>query len=339
MQKLSQKELLEGFGSNLMKSVGRGIAGAAKTAAKMISPTAVDVAKKAGDKVGGAIANIAYGSPKAALQEYFNRPEVKSKYKDFQVDSSKDINKMRKKLVVSVTDVKTNKKVTGEVEAYRTDSGGMAAETWGFDKFKLSNGDVITQGSGQPGKGDEAGRGDKEDDGIIKRGAEAIGKSALKGAEAVGGAALGGVKNVGKSALKGAETVAGDVYEKGKEIAGSNQLPDPDELYSPAQEEPVQEPQSQEEPVQEPQSQEEPQLVKPSREDVEAAIAATELPGFKKGREEEMAIKKIKEYLNNTSPRNAPNLTWAEQSHFQSETSARMFIVGSADEPPASSLS
>ena len=59
-------------------------------------------------------------------------------------------------------------------------------------------------------------------------------------------------------------------------------------------------------------SADEPQPTAPTRDDVEAAIAATNLKGFDRATEDKLAIKKIRDYLKTKSPRNAPSLTWAE---------------------------
>ena len=94
-------------------------------------------------------------------------------------------------------------------------------------------------------------------------------------------------KGIGDLAKQGVKRVSSDKYEKAKEM--------------PSAEEPPPLP-----------SAEEPQPTAPTRDDVEAAIAATNLKGFDRATEDKLAIKKIRDYLKTKSPRNAPSLTWAE---------------------------
>ena len=316
MKKLSQRELLEeGFGS-MMKSLARGAAGLAKGTAKMISPTAAKVAKSAADKVGGAIGNV-LSSPTAAIKEYFNRPETKSKYDNLKIGKETKLNNYRRQIELEFRDVIKNEQIKTTAEAYRTDEGGTSPEAWSFEKIKTADGTSIGPGGGEKAGGKKAGgkkaggkAGDLIDDTL--RGLGGLGVDAAKG---LGGLGVDAAKGTGDLVKKGTERVATDKYKDAKEMPSRDeweQLPEDEKFKETPPLPDAEEPQPEEEPVQEPQSQEEPQLVKPSREDVEAAIAATELPGFKRGREEEMDIKKIKEYLNNTSPRNAPSLTWAE---------------------------
>lgn len=98
MEKFSQKDLLkEGFGSNLLKNVasgslklaGRGLGAAAKTAAKAVSPTAVDVASKA---VGGVTSAVkksftgkSYSGPDKFIEDFLlSHPEVVSKVRNIK---------------------------------------------------------------------------------------------------------------------------------------------------------------------------------------------------------------------------------------------------------------
>ena len=142
MKKLSQKEILdEGFGS-MMKSLVRGAAGLAKGTAKMISPTAAKVAKSAADKVGGAIGNV-LSSPTAAIKEYFNRPEVRSKYDNLVIGKETKLNNFRRQIELEFRDVRQKEQIKTTAEAYRTDEGGTSPETWSFEKIKTANGGSI----------------------------------------------------------------------------------------------------------------------------------------------------------------------------------------------------
>ena len=148
MKKLSQKDLLkEGFATNLLKQVGRGIGQAATLGAKAISPTAVDVASKAADKVGSAL-QTTFSSPSSSLKEYFKRPEVSSKYSDFTIiKTGKGKNRKIVEIDFSVIDVKTGKKRYAKAVSRRTDKGGFAKEEWSFDKFKFNDGEEVVVNS------------------------------------------------------------------------------------------------------------------------------------------------------------------------------------------------
>ena len=150
MKKLSQKEILgEGFATNLLKQVARGVGQAATVAAKAISPTAVDVASKAADKVGSAL-QTTFSSPSNTLKEYFKRPKVLSKYSDFKiVETKKGGNKMISEVVFTVIDVKTGKKRQATATSRRTDKGGLSKEEWSFDKFKFDDGEEVVVGGGK----------------------------------------------------------------------------------------------------------------------------------------------------------------------------------------------
>ena len=147
MKKLSQRELLvEGFGTNLLKQVARGVGQAATFAAKAISPTAVKVAAAAADKVGSAL-QTTFSSPSSALKEYFKRPEVSSKYSDFTIiKTGKGQNRKIVEIDFYVVDVKTGKKRQATATARRTDKGGLSKEEWSFDKFKFDNGEEVIVG-------------------------------------------------------------------------------------------------------------------------------------------------------------------------------------------------
>ena len=119
-------------------------------------------------------------------------------------------------------------------------------------------------------------------------------KSGKKDGELIDGTSRGSdnlgvdaAKGIGDLAKQGVKRVSSDKYEKAKEM--------------PSAEEPPPLP-----------SAEEPQPTAPTRDDVEAAIAATNLKGFDRATEDKLAIKKIRDYLKTKSPRNAPSLTWAE---------------------------
>ena len=144
MQRLSQRDLIgEGFGTNLLKMAARGVAKTASGTAKMISPTAHGLAKTAADKVGGAIQSVVSG-PKTAIMDYFNRPEVKSRYDRVKVTREREGgNKFSRELEISLRDVKNDKMETATVIARRDDGGGLTEETWNFDRIILSNGDQI----------------------------------------------------------------------------------------------------------------------------------------------------------------------------------------------------
>ena len=281
MKKLSQKEILdEGFGS-MMKSLARGAAGLAKGTAKMISPTAAAVAKSAADKVGGAIGNI-MSSPTSAIKEYFNRPETKSKYDRLKIGKETKLNKFRRQIELEFRDVVKNKQIKTTAEAYRTDEGGTSPETWSFEKIKTADGSSIGPDGKKSGEkygsstGPDGKRGGKKDGELIdgtSRGSDNLGVDAAKG--------------IGDLAKQGVKRVSSDKYEKAKEM--------------PSAEEPPPLP-----------SADEPQPTAPTRDDVEAAIAATNLKGFDRATEDKLAIKKIRDYLKTKSPRNAPSLTWAE---------------------------
>jgi len=275
MKKLSQKEILdEGFGS-MMKSLARGAAGLAKGTAKMISPTAAAVAKSAADKVGGAIGNI-MSSPTSAIKEYFNRPETKSKYDRLKIGKETKLNKFRRQIELEFRDVVKNKQIKTTAEAYRTDEGGTSPETWSFEKIKTADGSSI----GPDGK--KSGKKDGELIDGTSRGSDNLGVDAAKG--------------IGDLAKQGVKRVSSDKYEKAKEMPSAEEPPP-----LPSAEEPPPLP-----------SAEEPQPTAPTRDDVEAAIAATNLKGFDRATEDKLAIKKIRDYLKTKSPRNAPSLTWAE---------------------------
>jgi hypothetical protein len=142
MKKLSQKEILdEGFGS-MMKSLARGAAGLAKGTAKMISPTAARVAKDAADKVGAAIGNV-LSSPTAAVKDYFNRPEVRSKYDNLKIGKETKLNNFRRQIELEFRDVRKGAQIKTTAEAYRTDEGGTSPETWSFEKIKTADGSSI----------------------------------------------------------------------------------------------------------------------------------------------------------------------------------------------------
>ena len=156
MKKLSQRELLEeGFGS-MMKSLARGAAGLAKGTAKMISPTAAKVAKSAADKVGGAIGNV-LSSPTAAIKEYFNRPETKSKYDNLKIGKETKLNKFRRQIELEFRDVIKNEQIKTTAEAYRTDEGGTSPEAWSFERIKTPSGDKIGPDDGGKKGGDKKG--------------------------------------------------------------------------------------------------------------------------------------------------------------------------------------
>ena len=156
MKKLSQKEILnEGFGS-IVKSLARGAVQAAKGTAKMISPTAYGAAKSAADKVGGAIGNV-LSSPTAAIKEYFNRPEIRSKYDELQIGKITKLNKYRSQIELEFRDVRTKEQFRTTAEAYRTDEGGFSPETWSFEKIKTPGGGVIGPDGGKQGGGKEPG--------------------------------------------------------------------------------------------------------------------------------------------------------------------------------------
>ena len=314
MKKLSQKEILdEGFGS-MMKSLARGAAGLAKGTAKMISPTAAAVAKSAADKVGGAIGNI-MSSPTSAIKEYFNRPETKSKYDRLKIGKETKLNKFRRQIELEFRDVVKNKQIKTTAEAYRTDEGGTSPETWSFEKIKTADGSSIGPDGKKSGEkygsstGPDGKRGGKKDGELIdgtSRGSDNLGVDAAKGlgklgvdaakglgglgvdaAKGLGGLGVDAAKGTGDLAKQGVKRVSSDKYEKAKEM--------------PSAEEPPPLP-----------SADEPQPTAPTRDDVEAAIAATNLKGFDRATEDKLAIKKIRDYLKTKSPRNAPSLTWAE---------------------------
>ena len=290
MKKLSQKEILdEGFGS-MMKSLARGAAGLAKGTAKMISPTAAAVAKSAADKVGGAIGNI-MSSPTSAIKEYFNRPETKSKYDRLKIGKETKLNKFRRQIELEFRDVVKNKQIKTTAEAYRTDEGGTSPETWSFEKIKTADGSSIGPDGKKSGEkygsstGPDGKRGGKKDGELIdgtSRGSDNLGVDAAKG--------------IGDLAKQGVKRVSSDKYEKAKEMPSAEEPPP-----LPSAEEPPPLP-----------SADEPQPTAPTRDDVEAAIAATNLKGFDRATEDKLAIKKIRDYLKTKSPRNAPSLTWAE---------------------------
>jgi len=143
MKKLSQKEILnEGFGTNILKQLARGAGQLAKGTAKMISPTAYGAAKSAADRVGGAIGNI-FSSPTAAIKEYFNRPEIRSKYDELQIGKITKLNKYRSQIELEFRDVRKNEQIKTTAEAYRTDEGGTSPETWSFEKIKTAGGASI----------------------------------------------------------------------------------------------------------------------------------------------------------------------------------------------------
>jgi len=153
MKKLSQKEILgEGFGS-MVKSLARGAAGIAKGTAKMISPTAAKVAKGAADKVGAAIGNV-LSSPTSAIKEYFNRPEIKSKYDKLKIGKETKLNNYRRQIEIEFRDVRKNEQIKTTTEAYRTDEGGTSPETWSFEKVKLPSGGSIGPDGKKGGKPD-----------------------------------------------------------------------------------------------------------------------------------------------------------------------------------------
>jgi len=345
MKKLSQKEILdEGFGS-MMKSLARGAAGLAKGTAKMISPTAAAVAKSAADKVGGAIGNI-MSSPTSAIKEYFNRPETKSKYDRLKIGKETKLNKFRRQIELEFRDVVKNKQIKTTAEAYRTDEGGTSPETWSFEKIKTADGSSIGPDGKKSGEkygsstGPDGKRGGKKDGELIdgtSRGSDNLGVDAAKGlgklgvdaakglgglgvdaAKGLGGLGVDAAKGTGDLAKQGVKRVSSDKYEKAKEMPSPKeweQLPE-DEKFAvrppplPSAEEPPPLP-SAEEPPPLP-SADEPQPTAPTRDDVEAAIAATNLKGFDRATEDKLAIKKIRDYLKTKSPRNAPSLTWAE---------------------------
>jgi len=151
MKRLSQKELLdEGFGS-LVKGLARGAAGIAKGTAKIISPTAAKLAKSAADKVGAAIGNV-LSSPTMAIKEYFNRPEVRSKYDDLKIGKETKLNDFRRQIELEFRDVRKNEQIKTTAEAYRTDEGGTSPETWSFEKVKLPSGGSIGPDGEKGGK-------------------------------------------------------------------------------------------------------------------------------------------------------------------------------------------
>lgn len=168
MKKLSQRELLiEGFGTNLLKSVARGAGQVATTVAKTISPTAVKVAAAAADKVGSALQNT-FASPAEAVKDYFRRPEVKSKYKLHMglnaLSTEKGSNRMSQIVNIKVTEVATNKELTASIEAYRTDKGGISKEEWSIKNFKFSNGEeVVVDDNNSKEKNDNSNSGAPEE--------------------------------------------------------------------------------------------------------------------------------------------------------------------------------
>ena len=217
MKKLSQKEILdEGFG-NMMKSLVSKAAGLAKGTAKMISPTAAKVAKSAADKVGAAIGNV-LSSPTAAINEYFNRPEIKSKYDGLEIGKETKLNNYRRQIELEFRDVRKNEQVKTTVEAYRTDEGGTSPETWSFEKIKTTDGSSI--GPDGAGSGKKAGgkAGDLVDDTL--RGLGGLGVDAAKG---LGGLGVDAAKGTGGLAKQGVKRVTSDEYKKAKEMPSSNE--------------------------------------------------------------------------------------------------------------------
>jgi hypothetical protein len=279
MKKLSQKEILdEGFGS-MMKSLARGAAGLAKGTAKMISPTAARVAKDAADKVGAAIGNV-LSSPTAAVKDYFNRPEVRSKYDNLKIGKETKLNNFRRQIELEFRDVRKGTQIKTTAEAYRTDEGGTSPETWSFEKIKTADGSSIGPD------------GDKDS------------KKADKPADT-----LGSTPAPVEEPQPEEPPVEEPTVEEPPVEEPPVEEPQPEE---PAVEEPpVEEPTVEEPPVEEPPV-EEPQPTVPTRDDVEAAITAANLNGFERATEDKLAIKKIRDYLKTKSPRNAPGLTWAE---------------------------
>ena len=223
MKKLSQKEILdEGFGS-MMKSLARGAAGLAKGTAKMISPTAAKVAKGAADKVGAAIGNV-LSSPTSAIKEYFNRPEIKSKYDNIKIGKETKLNNYRRQIELEFRDVRKNEQIKTTAEAYRTDEGGTSPETWSFEKIKTTDGKSIGPDEVKGGKKASGKAGDLVDDTL--RGLGGLGVDAAKG---LGGLGVDAAKGAGDLAKQGTKRVASDEYEKAKEMPSPSeweQLPE-----------------------------------------------------------------------------------------------------------------
>ena len=260
MKKLSQKELLnEGFGS-MVKGLARGAAGLAKGTAKMISPTAAKVAKSAADKVGGAIGNV-LSSPTAAIKEYFNRPEVRSKYDNLVIGKETKLNNFRRQIELEFRDVRKGEQVKTTAEAYRTDEGGTSPETWSFEKIKTPSGGEI----GPNGKGGDKKGGGKAGE-LIDDTLRGIGGLGVDAAKGLGGLGVDAAKGTGDLVKKGTERVATDEYEDAKEMPSRDeweQLPEDEKWGKAPPQAQSQQPQAQEEPQVQAQPEEEPQPEEP----------------------------------------------------------------------------
>lgn len=81
-----------------------------------------------------------FSSPDVAIREYFNRPEIKSKYTEFRVlNTNVAYLKMLQLVQIKVKDIKTNEYLTAIVKTIRTDNDGLRSkQKWVIDSIKYS---------------------------------------------------------------------------------------------------------------------------------------------------------------------------------------------------------